>query len=167
MCIRDRLQDEYQAFLDSEDQHWLHDYARFVVLKNRFADKAWNDWPEEFSRRDGSALYTFDVQEAAALETVKVTQFLFAIQWRALRTYANKAEIQLLGDCPIYVAADSADVWSYPDLFDLQEDGSPRVVAGVPPDYFSATGQLWGNPLYLWERAEADGYAWWLSLIHI
>lgn len=159
------LYNEYQVFLDGEEQHWLHDYARFVVLKNRFADKAWTEWPEEFSRRDGSALYTFDVQEAAALETVKVTQFLFAIQWQALRTYANKAGVQLLGDCPIYVAADSADVWSYPELFDLQADGSPRVVAGVPPDYFSATGQLWGNPLYLWEQAEADGYAWWRARV--
>jgi len=159
------LHSEYQAFLDNEAQHWLHDYARFVVLKRRFDDKAWSDWPEEFSRRDGAALYTFDVQEAAALETVKVTQFLFACQWQVLRNYANSSGIQLLGDCPIYVAADSADVWSYPELFDLQDDGSPRVVAGVPPDYFSATGQLWGNPLYLWERAAQDGYAWWRARV--
>jgi len=160
-----QLYGEYQEFIDSEEQHWLHDYARFVVLKKRFEDKPWTDWPEAFARRDGAALYTFDVQEATALESVKVRQFLFASQWQALRTYANNAGIQLLGDCPIYVAADSADVWSHPELFDLAEDGSPRVVAGVPPDYFSATGQLWGNPLYLWDRAAADGYAWWRARV--
>lgn len=159
------LYSQYQAFLDEDEQHWLHDYARFVVLKERFDDKAWTDWPEEFSRRDGAALYTFDVLEASAIENVKVTQFLFTCQWQALRAYANNAGIQLLGDCPIYVAADSADVWSNPELFDLNDDGTPRVVAGVPPDYFSATGQLWGNPLYLWERAASDGYAWWRARV--
>ncbi len=160
-----QLLSAFSQFEMSPQQHWLHDYARFVVLKRRFGDLAWTSWPAEYARRDAATLKAFDAQEAIALQAVKIVQFIFFSQWQVLRNYANARGISLLGDCPIYVAADSVDVWRYPHLFDLHADGTPRVVAGVPPDYFSATGQLWGNPLYLWDRAKADDFSWWRDRI--
>ena len=155
------LMQNYQEFVSGTEQHWLHDYARFTVLKNRFDGSAWNRWPKEFAQADSAALRDFDKEEAPSLEAVKIVQFLFYQQWTALRLYANSRGISLLGDCPIYVASDSVDVWSHPELFDLDAGGSPKNVAGVPPDYFAPTGQLWGNPLYLWEKAAEDNYLWW------
>lgn len=155
------LRTEFERFEKDPAQHWLQDYARFVVLKARFGAIAWTAWPKEFVERNADALARLDVAEAQALAKVRLQQFFFHKQWQALRTHARRMGIRLFGDCPIYVAADSVDVWCAPELFDLNADGSPRVVAGVPPDYFSATGQLWGNPLYRWEVMATDGFAWW------
>ena len=155
------LMQNYQEFVGGAEQHWLHDYARFTVLKDRFSGAAWNEWPKALAQSDSAALRAFDTEEALSLEAVKIVQFLFNQQWTELRRYANSKGISLLGDCPIYVASDSVDVWSHPALFDLDASGSPKNVAGVPPDYFAPTGQLWGNPLYLWEKAAEDNYLWW------
>ena len=157
------VQQGFAAFCAADEQHWLHDYARFCVLKSAHVDAAWQAWPDIYARRDAQALARFDEHEACAIEAVKCQQFMFASQWQALRAYAAARGVGFIGDCPIYVAEDSADVWSQPELFDLLESGKPRVVAGVPPDYFSATGQLWGNPLYAWDRMRAEDFAWWRS----
>ena len=161
----DTLQKSFHEFEAAPEQHWLQDYARFVVLKQRFSDLPWTEWPREFVEREAQAMAELDERSGDALQAVKVTQFLFARQWQSLLEYAHSCGVRLLGDCPIYVAADSADVWCNRNLFDLNEDGTPRVVAGVPPDYFAATGQLWGNPLYLWDRAMAEDFAWWRARI--
>lgn len=160
-----RVCDDFEAFCRADEQHWLHDYARFCVLKSKHAAGAWQSWPEEYARREPVALDRFDKIEAQAIRYIKVQQFLFAVQWQALRAYAALHGVGFVGDCPIYVATDSVDVWAQPDLFDLLPDGQPRVVAGVPPDYFSATGQLWGNPLYVWDRMREDNFAWWRSRV--
>ena len=157
------LLSEYKAYIAGSDQHWLHDYARFTVLKLRFSDQAWTAWPARYAKREAAALTEFDAVHAKEIYLVKVTQFLFARQWAALRQHARSCDVQLIGDCPIYVAADSADVWCNPQLFDLADDGLPRVVAGVPPDYFSETGQRWGNPHYNWEYMQNNDFSWWLE----
>ncbi len=165
VCAPEALRADYRAFCVAPEQFWLNDYARFCVLKQRYSGAAWQDWPEALAQRDSVALDELDEHETQALGHVKLQQFLFVTQWQALRFYAQERGVGFIGDCPIYVATDSADVWAQRDLFDLCSDGKPRVVAGVPPDYFSATGQLWGNPLYLWERMRADGFAWWRSRV--
>ena len=130
---------------------WLDDYARFMALKEAHGMAAWTHW----DRGAGAG--------AEAIAARKFEQFVFFRQWRALKQYCNDRGIRIFGDLPIYVAHDSADVWSRPDLFFLDADGNPEFASGVPPDYFSATGQLWGNPIYRWERMAADGYAWWAT----
>ena len=144
--------------------YWLEDFALFMALKNHHAAQGggvWNSWPADLAQRDPQALahWSTDLEDEVTL--YKYLQFLFFTQWLALKQYANERGIQIVGDLPIFVAFDSADVWANQDLFYLNPDGSPAVVAGVPPDYFSATGQRWGNPLYRWERMRANGYAWW------
>jgi 4-alpha-glucanotransferase len=129
--------------------------------------KAWNEWQPELARRDAALLEVLPSQEIFSLEieAQKFFQFLFFRQWFALKTNCNARGINLVGDIPIFVAHDSADVWTNPDQFKLNEDGSPVVVAGVPPDYFSATGQLWGNPLYNWDHMRVDGFKWWIRRV--
>jgi len=157
------VQQQFASFCAAEEQHWLHDYARFCVLKSKHNEAAWQSWSAEYSQRSVQTLTRFDEREVDAMQAVKCQQFMFATQWQALRAYAAQRGVGLIGDCPIYVATDSADVWSQPQLFDLLQNGQPRVVAGVPPDYFSATGQLWGNPLYAWDRMQAENFSWWRS----
>lgn len=149
----------------SENQYWLQDAVRFKVFSGRFGSDAWQNWPEEMKRRDPRALEAFDCSFAEELQKEKFLQFLFNLQWRALRAYCNQRQIQIFGDIPIYVPYNSADVWSHPDLFKLNDHMRPESVSGVPPDYFSATGQLWGHPVYRWDRLQAGNYQWWVERI--
>ena len=150
-----------------EQSAWLDDYALFRALKNIYNGKAWNQWQPELARRNAASLEMLRSQSffSEDIEAQKFFQFLFFRQWFALKAHCNRRGIQLVGDIPIFVAHDSADVWTNPNQFKLNDDGSPIVVAGVPPDYFSATGQLWGNPLYNWDRMRADGFEWWIERV--
>jgi 4-alpha-glucanotransferase len=146
-----------------ENSAWLDDYALFMALKDAHGGAAWSEWPAELRGRDAGALGRARAELAADIEVQRYLQFLFFSQWAPLKAYANERGISIVGDAPIFVAYDSADVWASPELFFLDAEGNPTVVAGVPPDYFSATGQRWGNPLYRWERMARDGYAWWVA----
>jgi 4-alpha-glucanotransferase len=142
---------------------WLNDYAFFRAMRSAQNHKGWQEWPEEVRDRQESALQKWGTRLAAEISREKYFQFVFFEQWFALKGYANQQGIQIFGDLPIFVAYDSVDVWANPDLFQLDDAGRPRLIAGVPPDYFSKTGQLWGNPLFDWERMSQDGYSWWRS----
>ena len=144
---------------------WLRDYARYAALKRRFGGDPWTAWPEDIRRREPAALARCDDALAAEERRVCCVQYLFDRQWRALRDHAAARGVGLIGDMPFYVAPDSADVWSEPQFFRLDSDGAPTHVAGVPPDYFSAEGQLWGNPLYDWDAMARDGYGWWIRRV--
>jgi 4-alpha-glucanotransferase len=144
-----------------EAQGWLEDYVLFAVLHAEAGGAPWNSWPAQVRCRESQALASARKRLAGELATARYAQFVFAEQWTALKSYANARGIHIVGDMPIFVAYDSADVWARPGLFHLDADGAPTVVAGVPPDYFSATGQRWGNPLYRWEAMVAEGFAWW------
>lgn len=145
---------------------WLDDFALFMALKEAHKDQdggVWNSWPKAIARREPAALIEWSAELADEVELNKFKQFLFFEQWLTLKQYANEQGIQIIGDVPIFVAYDSADVWANPDLFYLDEDGAPTFVAGVPPDYFSETGQRWGNPLYQWKLMAQNNYAWWVA----
>jgi 4-alpha-glucanotransferase len=142
---------------------WLHDFALFMALKDYHHGKSWCDWPEDVSRRMPDALALVTSELAEQIDEHSYMQWQFFRQWHKIREYANRQGISIVGDIPIFVAYDSADVWVHPDLFHLNEKGRPTVVAGVPPDYFSKTGQLWGNPLYNWELMAYRGYDWWID----
>lgn len=157
---------EYDTFCEKND-FWLDDYVLFAVLSERFANQSWLDWPEEFKHRNPEALQLFREEFAQELAVHRVWQFFFHQQWEEIRKKARALKIKIIGDMPIFVAHDSADVWAHPELFDLNSDGSARVVAGVPPDYFSETGQRWGNPLYRWDIHKQDEYAWWRNRFKI
>lgn len=157
-----RQGDSFAAFCERE-KHWLDDFALFKALWAHESWRDWSEWPEELVRRDPKALSKAAKQHADEISFWKFTQWCFATQWKALRKYANERGVYLVGDVPIFVAYQSADVWAHQDLFELDEDGRPTVVAGVPPDYFSATGQLWGNPLYRWPVHQEKEYDWWIA----
>ncbi len=140
---------------------WLHDFALFMVLKRHFHEKSWSGWPEEASRITPKTYQKYSQEFAHEIAVQKYLQWQFSRQWRELRGYANERGIAVIGDIPIYVAHDSADVWSHRQLFLLDDQGNPTAVAGVPPDYFTADGQLWGNPHYDWDAMERNGYQWW------
>jgi 4-alpha-glucanotransferase len=159
----DRSLDHGFGLFCLESAGWLEDYALFRALKRASAGGAWNTWAEGVARRDPSALAAARAEHAYEIDAEKFAQFLFFEQWNALKAYANERGIRVLGDVPIFVAFDSSDVWAHRDLFELDETGAPTVVAGVPPDYFSETGQLWGNPLYRWDRMREDDFAWWVE----
>jgi 4-alpha-glucanotransferase len=144
---------------------WLEDYALFRALKDAHGGIAWNEWGPSLARRERNAIRAAQDELSEQIEAQKFYQFLFFRQWFDLKSYCNDLGIKIVGDIPIFVAHDSADVWTNPDQFKLHPDGRPVVVAGVPPDYFSKTGQLWGNPLYDWERMLADGFAWWIERV--
>ncbi|UFS68613.1 4-alpha-glucanotransferase [Geomonas sp. RF6] len=154
---------EFWNFCDST--FWLHDYALFMTLKEHFSGKSWNEWPEPILKREPAALSEWSEKLGRAIGEQKYEQWQFSRQWHDLKGYANSRGVQIVGDLPIFVAFDSADVWANPHLFYLDDEGNPTVVAGVPPDYFSETGQLWGNPLYNWERMAMEGYGWWIARI--
>ncbi len=154
---------EVRQFLNQET--WLLDYATFLCCKDEFDGLPWYEWPEEIRQRDLNALNLFQREHAQNILYVAFCQWLFYRQWQNLRNYANERGVCIFGDIPIYVASDSCDIWSRPELFDLDEERRPRSVAGVPPDYFAQDGQLWGNTLYNWEAMAADGYQWWLDRI--
>jgi 4-alpha-glucanotransferase len=158
------LQAEFETFA-AREAGWLEDFALFMALKQDPAVGAtsWDAWPAALVTRQPEALAEAARTHQAGVMAHKVYQFLFFRQWLALKQYANDKGIQIIGDAPIFVAYDSADVWSHPDLFRLDAAGRPTHVAGVPPDYFSPTGQLWGNPLYRWDALKANGYNWWIA----
>ncbi len=157
-----KLHQAFSAFKQAE-AYWLDDFALFMAIKDHFGGGPWIDWPAEFRQRLPATLADFRQQYANQIERHAFRQFLFFRQWQRLRAHAHEQGLQIIGDIPIFVAHDSVDVWANPGLFYLDEDGNPLVVAGVPPDYFSPTGQLWGNPLYRWQVHTAQGYAWWIS----
>ncbi|MCE5244512.1 MAG: 4-alpha-glucanotransferase [Syntrophobacteraceae bacterium] len=148
-----------------ENAYWLDDYALFVSLKERFGGLSWCDWPAPYRNREETALRESREQLKERSEMEKFFQFLFFKQWFGLKRYCNGRKIQIVGDIPIYVSYDSSDVWANPGNFKLDAERNPLFVAGVPPDYFSETGQLWGNPVYDWEALGRAGYSWWLLRI--
>jgi len=145
-----------------EEAWWLDDFALFMALKEVF-HAAWNEWPRPLRLRDPQALDQARREHAEQVDEHRFAQWLFFRQWQNLREYAHSHGIRIIGDIPIFVAYDSADVWAHREFFHLDEEGRPTVVAGVPPDYFSPTGQLWGNPLYRWDVLAAQGYGWWID----
>ncbi len=144
---------------------WLEDYALYMAVKNSFHGISWIEWEEDIRLRKPEAMKAYKEKFADEIEFYQFQQFVFAVQWLALKAYANKKKISIIGDIPIYVAFDSADTWANPELFQLDESCTPTGVAGCPPDSFSATGQLWGNPLYKWEYHKETGYEWWMQRI--
>ena len=158
-------QDEkYQKFV-ADNAAWLKDYAMYMAIKDSLGGIAWIEWDEDIRLRRPSAMAHYEELLKDDIAFYSYLQYLFATQWAQLKAYANKKGIQIIGDIPIYVAFDSADTWANPELFQLDEENIPTAVAGCPPDAFSATGQLWGNPLYRWEYHRQTGYAWWIRRI--
>jgi len=153
---------ELDEFTDSQ-RPWLDDYTLFTSMKAHFGGRAWTEWPADAARRDPATLAAARRTLAEPIDHARVLQFLFHDQWTRLRRRAHDLGIAIIGDLPIFVAHDSADVWCRPDLFELDAAGRPTVVAGVPPDYFSQTGQRWGNPLYRWDVHEEQGFDWWIA----
>ncbi len=145
-----------------ENSWWLRDYALFVAVKDRFEGKAWTEWAEDIRLRWANAMEYYQRELYYEIEFYEYLQYLFIRQWEKLKAYANSQGIRIIGDIPIYVAMDSADTWANPELFQLDADNRPLAVAGCPPDGFSATGQLWGNPLYRWDYHRQQGYSWWI-----
>lgn len=152
----------FEAFCDA-NAAWLDDYALFIALKDAHAGDPWTAWQDDVARRTPTALTRSRSQLANAIQKQKYYQFQFFQQWSALKRYANEKGVKIIGDIPIFVAFDSADVWSHREFFYLDQRGNPTVIAGVPPDYFSPTGQRWGNPLYRWDVMAQQGYAWWIE----
>ncbi|TWT50778.1 4-alpha-glucanotransferase [Rubripirellula amarantea] len=154
------LVDEFEAFQLAQ-RDWLEDFARYEAIMSHLVMLDWTQWPDGLPQHAPDAIAKWDDKLAEEIEYSRFVQFLFDRQWFKLKSYANERGVQLCGDMPIFVAHESSDVWVNQDLFHLDEVGKPALVAGVPPDYFSETGQLWGNPLYNWEAIEADEYRWW------
>ena len=157
-----RARKAYKSFI-AQQNAWLEDYGIFMALKDEHGGRPWPEWEPALRDRDAQALEDARKRLADSIQFHYFLQWLFFEQWLALKSYANQKRIRIVGDIPIYVAMDSADAWSQRESFYFDEQGNPTVVAGVPPDYFSPTGQLWGNPIYNWERMANDGYAWWLD----
>lgn len=156
------LHSAYTEFCDAENE-WLRDYALFMTISGQESWREWNHWPKELAHRDPEWLSRVEKGSADEVGFWKFCQWCFARQWSQLKAYASEHNVQIIGDVPIFVAYQSADVWAHQELFKLDASGNPIVVAGVPPDYFSKTGQLWGNPLYRWDVHEKTGYAWWIA----
>lgn len=154
---------DYESFVE-QNAAWLEVFAEYMAIKEHFDNLAWTEWPDEaIRRREAASLASYREKMADKLTYHRVTQYLFFKQWLRLKAYANEHHIEIVGDMPIYVAADSADVWAQPHFFKTDAVGKPTCVAGCPPDEFSETGQLWGNPIYDWEAMDKDGYAWWIE----
>lgn len=167
----------YYRFLDRAEEHdrddfahfcqakayWLDDFALFIALRNEFGQQCWNQWPERYRERDARTIRNARKRLKASIDGIKFEQYVFFRQWMELKAYANLRDVLLFGDIPIFVAYDSADVWANRDVFKLDETGEMTVVAGVPPDYFSATGQRWGNPHYNWKALMETGFDWWVQ----
>lgn len=174
-CHRQRLEQASQEFFKQKNHplvkdykrfckkaaHWLNDYALFMAIREQQGKRCWLDWPEPLRLRDKQTLKTEAKKLAGLIAFHEFTQFVFYQQWLGLKKYANERGILFFGDMPIYVSLDSADTWANPDYFKLDKKGQPSVVAGVPPDYFSETGQRWGNPLYDWKTLEKNQFEWW------
>ena len=156
--------DDYYAFTLTNES-WLNDYAMYMALKTANGMKSWAEWPREYRLRDAGALAEFAAGQEEEIGFWKFLQYEFAVQWKKVKDYANEKGIKILGDIPIYVSADSVDAWVGGELFELDAQGGFARVAGCPPDYFSADGQLWGNPLYNWPNHKQTGYAWWVRRV--
>ena len=156
----------YKKFV-MDNSFWLTDYALFMALKKNFKEQAWNLWPQEIAARQKAIMEKYQLLLSDEIAFHKFLQFEFANQWQELKQYATTNNIKIIGDIPIFVAHDSSDVWANQQLFDLDETGSPLTVAGVPPDYFSMTGQLWGNPHYRWAEMAKDDYLWWRQRLQV
>ncbi len=150
-------------FVEENDAIWLHDYALYRVLKTQHGERPWPEWAPNYVHRDAEAMAALEASADKQIADIKVIQFLFFEQWGRMREYANDRGICLFGDMPICIALDSADAWAHPEILNIDEDGRPAAVAGVPPDYFSEDGQLWGNPLYDWGRLASNNYRWWVE----
>jgi len=157
---RFRKNEDYDEFCEN-NAFWLHEYALFMALKDYFGGQAWNSWTPDIKLRKPLAMEHFSISLLSEIDYYKFLQFIFDLQWEKLHRYASEQGISIFGDIPIFVAFDSADAWSNRHLFYFDENGNPTVVAGVPPDYFSATGQLWGNPLYNWQKMQENDFKWW------
>ena len=155
---------EYQEFV-KENEEWLEDYSLYMAIKDSKGGASWNEWEDSLKNREPEALVKAKEELKDAIDFYKFQQYEFDRQWKKLHAYANKQGIQIVGDIPIYVAFDSADAWAAPEMFQFDEENTPVAVAGCPPDAFSATGQLWGNPLYDWEYHKKTGYEWWIRRI--
>jgi 4-alpha-glucanotransferase len=156
------LRERFERFCATHAS-WLNDYALFMSIKSAHGEAPWTSWDHDIARRDPFAIARWSERCAREIRQHQLTQFLFFQQWRTVREACHARSIQIMGDLPIFVAHDSADVWSRQELFRLDPSGHPDVVAGVPPDYFSATGQLWGNPHYRWDEIARTGYVWWIE----
>jgi len=157
------LRNGYEEFLSLHGDEWLNDYALFRVLKSLHGERPWTGWDKAFVRREPASLRQIENRHRESIERVRIIQFLFFRQWQELRAAARQQGICLFGDMPIYIALDSADAWSHREMLLIDQDGCPSQVAGVPPDYFSEDGQLWGNPIYDWDYHERTGYQWWIE----
>lgn len=155
---------EYAVFL-KENEEWLHTYCLYMALKNYFGGISWDQWEDEIRLRKEAAIEFYSAQLKDEIDFYRFQQFYFQKQWYELKHYANEHGVEIIGDIPIYVAFDSADTWANPELFQFDQMGKPIGVAGCPPDGFSATGQVWGNPLYKWEYHKETGYEWWIKRI--
>lgn len=155
---------DYNRFVQ-DNGDWLPDYALFMAIKDSKGGQSFLEWEEPIRRREANAMVSYKNQLLDDVHFYQFLQYIFSCQWKKLKEYANKKGICIIGDIPIYVALDSADTWAHPELFQFDENGQPLAVAGCPPDAFSETGQLWGNPLYNWEAHRQSGYAWWVSRI--
>ena len=164
----DRASDEqrnrFQKFC-LDNISWLPDYAMYTVLRRMHAYASWHEWPEEYARRKSEALAKLMTEKGRELAIEQAVQYFFSEQWCSLRAYCAERDIKIMGDVAIFVSYDSADVWTTPDVFELDENLHPIRVSGVPPDYFSATGQRWGNPLYRWDKLKERGFDWWVARI--
>ena len=156
--------DEYYSFCFLNEE-WLEDYALYMTIKQRMEMKPWREWPAPLRLHDQDTLNEVKKENRAEIGFWKFLQYEFFTQWQKLKAYANSKSIEIMGDLPIYVAADSADAWAGRQLFETDENGAPKRVAGCPPDYFAQDGQLWGNPIYDWKYHEETGYAWWISRV--
>lgn len=156
------LMAEFDEFMH-RNQDWVEDYALFRFLKTHHGERPWPEWGEQYVHRDAAALQKVRNEHRESIEATKVTQFLFDRQWRELKLYATERGVRLFGDIPIYIALDSADAWAHREMLLIDQDGTPSNVSGVPPDYFSEDGQLWGNPLYDWDYHEKTGFQWWIK----
>jgi len=159
------LYHDYQLFL-KEHNWWLKDFALFMAAKSHFNNEAWTAWPDEIKFRKPVGIHKMQEKLETEIDYWKFQQFYFFRQWYALKDYANSKGIQIFGDMPLYVSTDSVDVWTNPDIFILDKKLMPKEVGGVPPDYFSDDGQLWGNPVFNWKRLEARDFDWWLARLH-
>lgn len=156
------LAKKYSEYLKAQN-YWIRDYALYNTIKNSVEEcKAWTDWDVKYKKRDTSALEKIEKEYAQEMDYLYFTQYIFDEQWAELKEYANEHKVKIIGDIPFYVAIDSVDVWAHPEVFQLDKDLAPKVVAGCPPDAFSATGQMWGNPIYDWKETAKNDYDWWM-----
>jgi 4-alpha-glucanotransferase len=156
------IKGEFESFC-SDNDWWLEDYSLFMALKEFNGSIIWNKWPDNMKWREPATIESYKVQLKKSIEYFKFQQFLFRRQWSSIKKYCNDRNIRFIGDMPVFVNIDSDSVWTHPQLFQIDNNGQASLVAGVPPDYFSKTGQLWGNPLYKWDEMERSHYSWWID----